>query len=294
MAQKISKEYIKTLLPKRPSESNKGTFGNILNIAGSINYKGAAYLSTVSALKAGAGYVALAGIKEVAETVSTLCPEAVLIPLKEKFGTIKNKEYKNILKLIPKFKVLAFGCGISSINQNQKHIKRFVKNLLKEINNTDIPVIIDADGLNIISELKIQSLPKNAVLTPHPGELSRLLGIEIQKIQDKRVEYALMASQKYRSIIVLKGENTIITDGKEVFVNSTGNSALSKAGTGDVLTGMISSFCAQGASPLNSAILGVYLHGLAGEISSQKLTEYSVNASELINYIPEAIKTVLN
>ena len=290
----ITKEYIKTVFPKREQNSHKGTFGNVLNIAGSINYRGAAYLSTKSALKVGAGYVELASIKEVVDSVSSLCPEAVFIPLAQKNGTIVAEEYKKISKILPKIKVLLFGCGISSIEKNQEEIEQFVRTLLLNSEFSEKPVIIDADGINIISRLKIEKLPFKTILTPHPAELSRLLEIDVSDIRKDRIKYAEIAAKKYKSVIVLKGQNTVITDGEKVFINKTGNSALAKAGTGDVLAGMIAGFCSQGTDFLNAAILGVYLHGLAGEIASEKMSEYSVNASELIDFIPDAILKILH
>lgn len=288
----LTKQHIKTYLPKREKDSHKGTFGNILNIAGSINYKGAAFLSTKSALKCGAGFIALCAIKEVIDTVSTICPEAVFIPLEEKFGTISQKEYKKILEIIPKYKVISIGCGLSSINQNQKEIENFIKNLFSKLQTLETPIIIDADGLNIISKLRIQKLPPKSILTPHPMELSRLLSVEVNKIQEKRAYYAKMAAQKFNSIVVLKGNQTVISNGDKTFINTTGNSALAKAGEGDVLTGMISGFCAQNTNMFESACLGVYLHGLAGEFASEKLSEYGVNASDVIEFIPLAIKSI--
>ena len=308
----ITKETVKTLLPERKEDSHKGSFGSVLNIAGSINYRGAAYLSTVSALKVGAGYVTLAAIEEVISSVSILCPEAVFVPLKQKDGTIKASEYKKIIEILPKHKVLSLGCGISSLFNKQNEIENFVKNLLCkyvyschcEVANAtaaiqknnklfEPKIIIDADGINIISKLNIENLPKNTILTPHPMELSRLLEVEVNEIQKNRSKYAKSAAQKFGAIVVLKGHNTVITNGDEVYINQTGNSALAKAGSGDVLTGMISGFLAQGVEPLKGAILGVYLHGLTGEIASQTLTQYSVNASDTVNFIHEGIKSII-
>ncbi len=288
----ITDEYIKTILPQRKENSHKGTFGNVLNIAGSINYRGAAFLSTASVLKVGAGYVALASVDEVINSVSTLCPEAVFIPLKSQNGTIAAEEAEKINKLIPKFRVVEIGCGISSLDNDQTLIETFLNDLLNKIKFLDTPFILDADALNIISKLKITTLPKNCILTPHPNELSRLLGVEVSEIQLNRTKFARMAAQKYNSVVVLKGHHTVITDGNRILVNSTGNSALSKAGAGDVLSGMISGFCAQGANPFDAAVLGVYLHGLTGEIASNELTQYCVNASDLLSYMPKAVKSI--
>ena len=118
------------------------------------------------------------------------------------------------------------------------------------------------------------------------------MNVSVQKIQESREKYAVSAAKKYKSVVVLKGAETVITDGEQIYINKTGNSSLSKAGSGDVLTGMISGFCAQGMKPIEAAVLGVYLHGKTGEIASENLTRYGVNASDLIKYIPDAIKTI--
>jgi NAD(P)H-hydrate repair Nnr-like enzyme with NAD(P)H-hydrate dehydratase domain len=173
--------------------------------------------------------------------------------------------------------------------------------LLTEIQANPNPVIFDADALNFMSHLLHPSgpsktsinLPKNSIITPHPKELSRLLNVDVSEIQAKRVHYASIAAKQLNTVVVLKGKHSVISDGERVFINPTGNSALAKAGTGDVLTGMISGFCAQGVSPINAACLGVYLHGLAGDIAAEDLSQYGMLASDLLNYIPNAILKVL-
>lgn len=286
----INKKLLKKLLPKRQKNSHKGSYGAVLNIAGSINYRGAAYLSSISALKAGCGYVTTACIEAVANSIANLTPDIVLAPLKEANGCVEKNEYKKILNILPKYQVLALGCGLSSIEQPQEEIEQFVKNLLDNISKIKTPVIIDADGLNIIAKLEIKTLPPNTILTPHPKELSRLIDIDVEKIQSDRIKYAQIAAKQYNAIVVLKGHNTIIANSEKVFLNNTGNSALSKAGSGDVLTGIISGFTAQGMEIFNSALCGVFVHGIAGEIASKNLSEYSVNASNLVDFIPFALK----
>ena len=134
---------------------------------------------------------------------------------------------------------------------------------------------------------------KNSIFTPHPKELSRLLNVSLEEILNNREKYARITSQKFDCITVLKGKDTIVTDGDEIYVNTTGNSALAKAGSGDVLTGIISGLLSQHVSCLNAAIIGVYLHGLAGDLASEDLSVYSVLASDVIDYIPFAIKEIL-
>ncbi len=258
-------------MPFREQNSNKGTFGKVLNFAGSKNYIGVAYLSTVSVLKSGAGFAALASEKEIIRSVSTLLPEAVYL------------SHKEGLKQIKDFSVVLIGCGLGN---NKKLFQEVIKHVKS-------PLVIDADGLNILSKLNT-TLPKNTIITPHPLEAARLLGVELQDILSDLESSAKKLCEKYNCITVLKTHRTIICDGKEIFINQHGNSALAKAGSGDVLAGIIAGLLAQKVQPYNAARLGVYLHSRAGEIASEELTEYSVLASDLPKYLPEAIKQTLS
>lgn len=261
-------------LPIRPEFSNKGSFGKVLNIAGSEYYSGAAYLSSVSALKIGCGYVALASSPKIINTVAALSPDIVYIPL------------ENIKTSIENFNVVSIGCGLSVTAGTSI----LFKSLISALSATDKTVLIDADGLNIMSKKKPVKLPKKLIITPHPMEASRLLKTDIQKILAKPVEYAQKLSKKYSCTTVLKLHSTVVcSKDMEVYINNTGNSALSKAGAGDVLTGIISGLLAQGMGEFEAAKLGVYIHGRTGEIASSMLTEYSVLASDLLKYIPLAI-----
>ena len=259
-------------MPLREQNSNKGTFGKILNIAGSKNYIGAAYLSTVATLKTGAGFCTLASTPDVIRSVSCLLPEAVYLERKNGINNIKN------------FSVVLIGCGLGD---DKKSFCSAIKRLQKETT----PIVIDADGLNILSKIKIK-LPQNTIITPHPLEAARLLGVSLEEILSNLELSAKKLCSKYDCTTVLKTHRTIICNKEKLFINQHGNSALAKAGTGDVLTGIIGSLLSQGLDLFEAAKLGVYLHSRAGEIASQELTEYSVLASELPNYIPLAIKEI--
>lgn len=290
MADEITKEFAANLLPKRPQDSHKGTFGKVLNISGSLNYQGAAYLSSIAALKTGAGYVTLASIQKVIDNIAAKTPDITFLPLRDSYNQcIASDAFSELKDFIKSYTVLSVGSGLS----DRPAAVAFVDETLKYLNETAMPVIIDADGLNAISNLSLTKLPPDSVITPHPKELSRLIDVPVEEIQNDRVQYAKFAAQKFGTTVVLKGHNTVIASGDEVFINKTGNSALAKAGSGDVLTGMISGFAAQGLSLKNAAILGVFLHGLSGELASKKLTEYGVLASDVLNGIPAAIKTLL-
>jgi len=265
-------DYKLPSLPKRDENSNKGTFGKVLNIAGSEYMPGAAYLSSISALKIGAGYVQLLSNKSVLNIVATHAPEIVLS------DSVKNINFRE-------YSVVSFGCGCG-VSEETKD-KLFI--LYDKRDN--IPTIIDADGLNMLSEYNFE-FDKNTVLTPHPKEASRLLGCDITDILKNPIKSAKDISKKYNCITVLKSHNTIVTDGNILYKNSTGCSALAKAGSGDVLCGMIAGLIAQNMDIFDAAALGVYLHGLTGDIAAENLSEYGVLASDLLRYIPFAIKII--
>lgn len=261
-------------LPKRKQFSNKGTFGKVLNIAGSEYYTGAAYLSSISALKVGCGYVALSSSPKVINTIALKSSDIVFIPITE------------VKKKISKYDVISIGCGLST----ELSISILYKSLLEAMSDIKQPVVIDADGLNMLAKIKDVKLPKNLIITPHPKEAARLLDCNVDDILEKPIQYATELSEKFGSVTVLKMHSTVVcSKDLDIYVNKSGNSALAKAGSGDILTGMIAGLCAQKMKLFDAAKLAVYLHGKAGEIASNMLSEYSVLASDLLKYIPLAI-----
>ena len=263
-------------MPLRPENSHKGTFGKVLNVSGSKYMTGAACLSTLAALKTGCGYGILCSDDEVIEAVAAKSSDIVFCP--------RNK-WKKYLSASD---VLLFGCGLSTDND--------AKYLFYKIFKTDIviPTVIDADGLNLLSEYTPKDLPSQLILTPHPKEASRLLNISSSDVIANMEDSAKEISKKYNCVTVLKSHNTIVCSKDfEIYVNNTGNSALAKAGSGDVLSGIIAGLLAQGCAPYYAAKLGVYLHGLAGDLAKNDLTAYGVLASDLVRFIPYAIKTLL-
>ncbi len=286
MVKYIDSKLVLNKFPLRSENSNKSTFGKILNIAGSKNYIGAAFLSSISALKTGAGYVTLACPDVIIPVIASMAPEITFNSLNSNSsGSISSNNKINELN---KYNVISIGCGITT----HEETGNFVFDLLNQINK-DRKIVIDADGINILAKNKIEISLKNAVITPHPKELSRLLKVPVEEINENREKYARITSQTYECITVLKGHNSIITNGEEIYINKTGSSALAKAGTGDVLTGIISGLLAQKLSLLDAAVIGTYLHGLAGDLAADDLTEYSVLALDVVDYIPLAIKEIL-
>ena len=261
-------------LPERKQNSHKGTYGKVLNIAGSRYMPGAAYLSSVSALKAGCGYCFLCSEESVLLTVANQTQNVVFVP------------YKDLQRQLKTADVVSIGCGLSTSFKAKQIFRATMKNV------GDIPVVIDADGLNILAKGKFK-LPKKLILTPHPIEAARLLNIQTEDIlcnvQNRAKEIAI----KYNCVVALKTHKTVVTDGENVYINESGNSALAKAGSGDVLTGMIAGLLAQGMDLFEATKLSVYLHGLSGELASKKLTEYGVMASDLISFIPNALYEII-
>ncbi len=258
-------------LPERSQNSHKGTFGRVLNIAGSRYMPGAAYLSSIAALKMGAGYCFLAAESNVINAVAAQTQNVVFTP---EFSWIDN---------IEDYDVISIGCGLSMSKDAEWNIKKVLK-------YSKVPTVIDADGLNILAGIRLPEIPANTILTPHPKEAARLLRTTVEDITSNLEKNAKNISEIYNCVTVLKSHNTVVCSKDfEIYINQTGNSALAKAGSGDVLTGIIAGLLAQKMTPFDAAKLGVYIHGLCGEIASETKTEYCVMANDLIEAIPEVI-----
>lgn len=280
----LDREFIKSKLPQRNPNSNKGDFGKVFNIVGSKQYLGAGILASLACLRVGAGYSVINIPENILSSFSNLSPDLIY--------TKRFDDVDETLKQIEKLKInsIVLGCGIGT----EKETVKFVKALLFELKNSQVSMVIDADGLNCMALSNISTLPKNTILTPHPKELSRLLNIDSVQIITNREKYIDIAAEKYNSTVILKGNKTLIKNKEELYQNTTGNTTLSKAGTGDILSGMTGGFLAQNISTVDAAILAVYLHGLAGELYSEDFSQYSMLASDLLDYIPLALKNILN
>ena len=264
-------------MPLREQNSNKGTFGKVLNVAGSESYIGAPYLSTKAILKIGAGYACLASNDNIIKSVSTMLPEAVYMTPSKAYDKLDN------------FDVLLIGCGLGTTFTSKSKFSLFINGIIDK----DKPVIIDADGINILSDIKKFNLPQKLILTPHPMEASRLLHVNISEILNDIEGSAKAITEKYGCITVLKTHETVVCSNKDIYTNRFGNSALAKAGTGDVLAGIIAGLTAQKMDLFEASKLGVYMHSRAGELASKELTEYSVLASDLFDYLPQVISEIL-
>ncbi|MCM8795325.1 MAG: NAD(P)H-hydrate dehydratase [Candidatus Omnitrophica bacterium] len=276
------------LLQRRP-EAHKGDFGHILLIAGSARFSGAGVLAAEAAMRSGAGLVTLGIPKHLNNAIIKIKPKEVMtLPLPDKEGTLSLAAFRNIEEFIKNIDILAIGPGLGKEQSTQK----LVRKLVREINK---PRVIDADGLNaLVGHLELLTTHYSlltTILTPHPGEMARLLGISIKKVQSKRKELAWKFAKDYKLTVVLKGYNTVVADYKDnLYINKTGNPGMATAGSGDVLTGMIAAFLAQGLDAFNAAKYAVYLHGKAADLAAQEKTQLGMIASDIIKKIPEAIK----
>lgn len=280
---KISFNDVKEKLPKRFPESHKGTFGKLLCICGSKSMPGAAYFCSKAAVKCGVGLLKAVVPNSVYTTVSQKISEAVFFVAQEdEDGFISDKSLKDILKESESCTAVLIGCGLGW-NLSTKNI---VYELIK---NAKIPLIIDADGINVISEnidiLKESKSP--IIITPHLKEMSRLTGKTIEFISVNKPICAKEFSKKYGVVTVLKGNKTIVSDENgNLYINETGNAGMAKGGSGDVLAGMIGSFLAQNMSAIDAALCGVFIHGMSGDEAKNKFSMISMTPTDIINELP--------
>ena len=279
-------EGIKELLPKRKKSANKGDFGKVLVIAGSRGMTGAAVMSAYSALRTGSGLVTLATADSERAIAAGFYPEIMTYGLKSQDGIICADSLKDILKLAKDKDAVIFGPGIGK----NRDLTEILAELLK---NYKGKLLIDADGINALAKRVDMLRDKmcQVVITPHPGEMSRLTGLAIDEIQKNRIAIATDFAEKYDICLVLKGSETVVAKGGvDPYINQTGNPGMATAGTGDVLSGVVGSLLGQGLDGFDAARVGVYLHGLAGDIAAEKLGEYSMTASDVMNNLPDTVK----
>ncbi|HEY82535.1 MAG TPA: NAD(P)H-hydrate dehydratase [Dehalococcoidia bacterium] len=287
-AELITDDWAKTTLPKRPPSANKGTFGRVLVVAGSINYIGAAYLACSGAMRAGAGLVTLATAASLQPILAAKLTETTYLPLLESEPGIISPEAAELLsQQMSNYNVLLLGCGLG---QSQPAIE-FVNSLLAR---PALPaLVLDADALNTLAKTPRwwQQLTGEAILTPHPGEMARLSGLSIAEIQQDRVGTARKFALEWQKTVVLKGAHSVIaTPEGRCRISPWANPGLASAGTGDVLTGVIAGLVAQGLSLFDAAALGVYLHGKAAEVVRETMGDAGMLATDLLPALPRVIK----
>jgi NAD(P)H-hydrate epimerase len=286
----VTPQSIAPCFAPRPKDSNKGKFGHVLVVAGSRAKPGAAAMAGLAALRAGAGLVTVACPESALASIASHTAELMTEPLPETAsGEIARAAFDRISELASKRTLIAIGPGIATNDETREVVLR----LFAEVPR---PMVIDADALNCLAGANWDGRRELRVLTPHPGEMSRLTGRTIPEVQADRISSARSLAESRTVVVVLKGERTLIgfPDGR-VWVNPTGSPAMAKGGTGDILTGMVSGLMGQFPDDPDRAIAAaVYLHSLAGEIAARHQTEQTVIATDLLRYLPEAVRGITN
>jgi ADP-dependent NAD(P)H-hydrate dehydratase len=273
-------------LPSRPLDANKGTFGHVLVVAGSRGMSGAAVLCASAALRGGAGLVRLAVPEGILPIVAASNPCYTTAPLpQDEDGRLSASALPELLELVRENSVAALGPGLGR-SAELGDVLAFV------LEQTTTPLVLDADALNVLAG-RLGALRRHRgplVLTPHPGEFARLLDTDIPTVQARRQKLAADFARKHDVVVVLKGHGTVVTDGRRVYVNATGNPGMATGGTGDVLGGMVAALLGQKLETFAAAQLGTYLHGRAGDLAREQLGEVSLIASDLLDFLPHAFQ----
>lgn len=276
-------------LPLREGAANKGDFGRVLVIAGSRGMSGAAVLAGQGVLRGGAGLVRVALPEGIWGVVAGANPCYMTVPLpQDDAGRLSVAAKDQLLEWMRASDVVALGPGLG----RSEDLSNMVPALLRECT---VPVVLDADGLNACAEQPdvLRNHAGPVVITPHPGEFARLTRLTTAQVQEQRQELALRFAREWNVVVLLKGQGTIVTDGRHVYRNTTGNPGMATGGTGDVLTGLTAALWAQGLGPLEAARLAAHVHGLAGDLARADLGELGMIASDLLAYLPRALQTVV-
>ena len=283
-------QELKRQFKRRSLQTNKNDYGRIFVVAGSAGVSGACYLTSMSALRAGAGLVTVGVPKSLLLPLSRKMTEVMMKALPEtKEGSLASAAHKPAGSFLKTQDVLAIGPGLSQNSETQTAIRKIILASQK-------PMVIDADGLNAFKgkSALLKKLRSSAILTPHSGEFVRLFGGKAPISESERRKKAAEVARKFKIVLVLKGHRTVVASPKgNVYVNTTGNPGMATAGSGDVLTGIIAAMLGQKIEPFRAACFGVYLHGLAGDLAAKEKGEASMIASDIIHFLPRAFqKTV--
>jgi NAD(P)H-hydrate epimerase len=274
------------ILPEREQNSNKGTFGKVYAVAGCEEMPGAAVLCALAAYKTGCGLVRVCSVKGVARTVVGNIPECVTSVLPDEVGYLCGLSYDRLKPLLSSANVVVLGPGLGAVSS----VREFV---CKMVSEAEVPMVIDADALNVLTPRLLRACD-NSVITPHPMEMSRLTGIPLETVLSDTLNTAKNFAAEYNIVTLLKGARTVIAPPNgEVRINMTGNSALAKAGTGDVLSGIIGALMAQGLGAFDAASAGSFIHGMAGDMLSGEFGQYGVMAGDVAKGVPGVIRGIL-
>ncbi|MFH1502277.1 MAG: NAD(P)H-hydrate dehydratase [Candidatus Eisenbacteria bacterium] len=277
------------MLPARPADGHKGTFGRVLVVAGSVGYSGAAALASSAALRSGAGLVCLACPSSLNDVLEAKLTEVITAPLPETAErSISMDALPRVLELLATADALAIGPGVSRHPDTARLVREIV-------GSVDVPCVVDADGLNALSIDDVAGRSGGApfVLTPHPGEMARLLRCGVADVQEHRQEVVRDAASRAGATVLLKGAATVSADPSgELYLNPTGNSGLASAGTGDVLTGMVAALLARRLGALPSAALAAFAHGLAGDLTAERFGTTGMVAGDVLAHVPESFRAI--
>lgn len=277
----LNHQAVLELLPDRDANGHKGDFGKLLLLCGSRGFTGAAYLAAMGALRCGAGLVYLGVPESIYAIEAVKLTEPVVFPLPEEDGKLSEKAIPEILQRLPSMDAVLVGCGLGQ----SPGTLAVVQSVLE---NATCPVVLDADGINVLSRHRniLRGRRAPTILTPHDGELGRLGGDPT----GDRLSSAAALAKDLGCILVRKGHNTLITDGQTHYRNTTGNPGMATGGSGDVLAGMIAALIGQGLAPMPAAACGVWLHGAAGDLAAKDLGQYAMLPTDLLHYLPRLMK----
>ncbi len=280
----LSKKDKPIFLPRDPL-SNKGNYGKLLSICGSKKYPGAAYFAASGAVKIGTGLVTCAFPDSAYAAIAPKLNEPIMMPLPCcEDGFLTRGALDALIPAAEKSDCVLFGCGIGQTLGTASVAEEIFK-------QTTCPVVIDADGINLISQNinMLETVRGRGVITPHPGEMARLLRLSVEQVEANRVLLTKALAKQFGITVVLKGANTVVSDGDQVYVNRTGNAGMARGGCGDLLAGMIAGLAAQGYSPLHSGIMGVYIHGAVGDLAAAKLSKTGMTPTDMIRLLPSLL-----
>lgn len=286
----ITESLVKHSVPARPPHGHKGTFGHVLVVGGSKAYVGAPLFTAKSVLKSGAGLVTLAIPESIYPMAAAQIPEALFLPLSEMDGHFAVSAIEQLNEKLPQMDSLAIGPGMSRFPDGEMWMRTFFEKL------TGQSIVVDADALYLLrNNLELVKHYKGAVIfTPHPGEMATLLNATVKEVEANRIEIAKAFAKEHKVYLLLKGHRSIIASPNgEIYINPHGNDALGKGGSGDVLTGLIASFLAQGADPISALVSASYLHARSGEEKGKELSTYGVLPVDIINGICEQLNFIV-
>ncbi len=278
----VREETARGLLWPRPPRGHKGTFGRVLVVAGSEGMAGAAALAALGALRSGAGLVTWAGPKSILSVVQSLVPEATALGLPEQGGVLAGEGTARLVEAIKPGDAVVFGPGLRPVPAVYEALARLAE--------AGVPLVVDADGLNALARWGLVRARGPLVLTPHPKEAARLLGVSARMVTADPIGAARRIAEACGGVAVLKGSPSVTHDGERAYINGSGDVSLATGGSGDVLSGVIGALLAQGYSPLHAAVLGVFVHGRAGELLAQAPGRHAAIARDVASAVGEAFR----